>query len=297
MTAPPSTEAVPDSAPPEAPIKPVGRPWTPATPLTYLLALLVAVFTIAPLVYVVVGGFRSTGQLSANPLALPDPWEFANYSGILGAGTFWREVFNSVLIAVTVTALVVITGALAAFALSRYAFRGRETIYNFFTLGLLFPAAVAILPLYLLMRNLDILDTPWAVALPEAAFGLPLTIVILRPFMRNIPSELEDAAVIDGCSRFGFFWRILLPLSGPALTTVGILAFVGSWNAYLLPFLLLSDANQYTLPLGTAMFSSQYSSDTARILAFTAMSMVPALVFFLIAQRRIIGGLTGAVKG
>jgi raffinose/stachyose/melibiose transport system permease protein len=298
MTVPVTAEAVSESTPPElAPIAPVGRRWTPTTPLTYLLAVVVALFTIAPVVYMLIGGFRTTGQLAADPLAMPGPWEWRNYTGILGTGAFWRQVFNSVLIAGTVTALVVLTGALVAFALARYDFRGRETIYNFFTLGLLFPAAVAILPLYLLMRNLDILDTPWAVALPEAAFGLPLTIVILRPFMRNIPSELEDAAMIDGCSRFGFFWRILMPLSGPALTTVGILAFVTSWNAYLLPLLLLSDANQYTLPLGTAMFNSQYSSDTARVLAFTTMSMVPALVFFLIVQRRIIGGLTGAVKG
>jgi raffinose/stachyose/melibiose transport system permease protein len=297
MTVPVSTEAVPDSAPPQAPVEPVGRRWTPATPLTYLLALVVAIFVVIPLVYVVVGGFRTTGQLANKPLALPSPWVFSNYTDILGTGAFWRQVFNSTLIAGSVTALVVFSGALAAFALSRYDFFGREGIFNFFTLGLLFPAGVAILPLYLLMRNLDLLDTPWAVALPQAAFGLPLTIVILRPFMRNIPGELEDAAVIDGCSRFGFFWRILLPLSGPALTTVGILAFVGSWNAYLLPLLLISDPNQYTLPLGTAMFNSQYSSDTAKILAFTSMSMVPALVFFLIVQRRIIGGLTGAVKG
>jgi raffinose/stachyose/melibiose transport system permease protein len=297
MTVPVSTEAVPDSAPPQAPVEPVGRRWSPATPLTYLLAVVVAIFVVIPLVYVVVGGFRTTGQLANKPLALPSPWVFSNYSDILATGAFWRQVFNSTLIAGSVTALVVFSGALAAFALSRYDFFGREGIFNFFTLGLLFPAGVAILPLYLLMRNLDLLDTPWAVALPQAAFGLPLTIVILRPFMRNIPGELEDAAVIDGCSRFGFFWRILLPLSGPALTTVGILAFVGSWNAYLLPLLLISDTNQYTLPLGTAMFNSQYSSDTAKILAFTSMSMVPALVFFLIVQRRIIGGLTGAVKG
>ena len=285
-----------DAAEP-APVKPVGRRWTPATPLTYVVALVVALFTAAPLVYGLINGFRTTGQIADKPLGLPHPWQWSNYTEILGAGSFWRQVFNSMLIAGTVTVLVVLTGALAAFALSRYDFRGREGIYNFFVLGLLFPAGVAILPLYLLMRNLNILDTPWAVALPEAAFGLPLTIVILRPFMRNIPSELEDAAVIDGCTRFGFFWRILLPLSGPALTTVGILSFVTSWNAYLLPLLLLSDADQYTLPLGTAMFSSQYSSDTAKVLAFTTMSMVPALLFFLIAQRRIIGGLTGAVKG
>jgi len=265
--------------------------------LTYLLAVVVSLFALGPLIYVLIGGFRSTGQLNAQPLGLPNPWEWSNYTDVLASGSFWRQAANSLLIAVVVTVLVVLCGALAAFTLSRYDFRGREVIYNFFTIGLLFPVGVAVLPLYLLLRNMNILDTPWAVALPEAAFGLPVTIVILRPFMRSIPGELEDAAVIDGCSRFGFFWRILLPLSGPALMTVGILAFVGSWNAYLLPFLLLSEPTQYTLPLGTAVFSSSYSSDTARILAFTALSMVPALLFFMVAQRRIIGGLTGAVKG
>ena len=210
---------------------------------------------------------------------------------------FWRQIANSMLIASTATALAVGFGSLAAFALSRYVFKGRDTLYSFFVLGLLFPVGVAILPLYLLLRNLNVLDTPWAVALPQAAFALPVTIVILRPFMRNVPTELEDAAVIDGCSRFSFFWRILLPLSKPALITVGILAFIGSWNAYLLPLLLLSDPNQYTLPLGTAVFASAYSSDTARILAFTALSMVPALTLFVLAERRMIGGLTGSVKG
>jgi len=295
MTAPVLTQLPPDAPVASTPV--ARRRWSIATPVTYLAAVIVAVFALAPLIYVLIGGFRTTAQLADKALALPDPWVWANYTDVLATGSFWRQVANSILIAVTVTVLVVLCGALAAFALSRYSFRGREAVYNFFTIGLLFPAGAAILPLYLLMRNLNLLDTPWAVALPEAAFAQPMTIVILRQFMRNLPAELEDAAVIDGCTRFGFFWRILLPLSGPALTTVGILAFVTSWNAYLLPFLLLSEPNQFTLPLGTATFNAQYSQDTAKILAFTALSMVPALVFFMIAQRRIIGGLSGAVKG
>jgi raffinose/stachyose/melibiose transport system permease protein len=295
MSAPVITELPPDRPAHTVPV--ARRRWSLGTPVSYLLAVLVAVFAMAPLIYVLIGGFRNTGQLADNALGWPDPWVWSNYTDVLATGSFWRQVANSIFIAVTVTVLVVFCGAMAAFVLARYAFRGREAVYNFFTIGLLFPAGVAILPLYLLMRNLNLLDTPWAVALPQAAFGLPLTIVILRPFMRNIPAELEDAAVIDGCSRFGFFWRILMPLSGPALTTVGILAFVTSWNAYLLPFLLISEPTQFTLPLGTATFNSQYSQDTAKILAFTALSMVPALAFFMIAQRRIIGGLTGAVKG
>jgi len=270
-------------------------PWS--TALSYLVGIAVAAVIVVPVAYVFLGGFRTTGQLAEKPYGLPNPWVTSNYTEILQTPDFWRQIFNSLLIASLTTVIVVGFGSLAAFVLARYAFRGREALYGLFTLGLLFPVSVAILPLYLLLRNLNLLDTPWAVALPQAAFGLPVTIVILRPFMRQIPGELEDAAITDGCSRFGFYWRILLPLSKPALITVGILAFVASWNAYLLPLLLLSDPNQYTLPLGTAFFQSQYSSDTARILAFTALSMLPALTFFVLAERRMVGGLTGSVKG
>jgi raffinose/stachyose/melibiose transport system permease protein len=186
---------------------------------------------------------------------------------------------------------------MAGFALSRYSFRGRDLLYGLFTVGLLFPIGVATLPLYLWLRDIGLLENPMGVAIPEAAFSLPVTIVVLRPFMRAIPDEIEDAAVLDGATRIGFFWRILIPLSRPALTTVAVLAFVTSWNAYLLPLLVFNDPTHFTLPLGVATFQTQYSSDTARVLAFTALSMLPALGFFVLAERRIVGGLTGAVKG
>jgi raffinose/stachyose/melibiose transport system permease protein len=268
-----------------------------ARPAAYALALAVAAVVIVPVAYVVLGGFRTTGQVAAQPVALPDPWVFSNYGEVLRSGSFWRQVATSLLIAVMATAATVALGAGAAFALARYAFKGREALFTYFTLGLLFPVGVAILPLYILLRQLGLVDTPFGVALPEAAFGLPITIVILRPFMRAIPGELEDAAAMDGCSRFGFFWRILLPLSLPALVTVSILAFVTSWNAYLLPLLVLNDPDHWTLPLGVANWSTQYTQDTSKILAFTALSMLPALLFFVLAERRIVGGLTGAVKG
>lgn len=266
-------------------------------PLAYVVALASAAVVVVPVVYVVLGGFRTTGQVAAQPVALPDPWVFGNYGEVLRSGSFWRQVGTSLLIALLATGATVALGAGAAYGLSRYTFRGREALFTYFTLGLLFPVGVGILPLYLLLRQLGLLDNPVGVALPEAAFGLPITIVVLRPFMRAIPGELEDAAAMDGCSRIGFFWRILLPLSMPALVTVSILAFVTSWNAYLLPLLVLNDPSQWTLPLGVANWSTQYTQDTSKILAFTALSMLPALLFFVLAERRIVGGLAGAVKG
>ena len=200
--------------------------------------------------------------------------------------------------AVGSTVVVVGFAALAAFVLARRAFPGRELAYTLFTLGLLFPSAVAVLPLFILVRDLGLLDNPLGLALPEAAFGLPLTIIILRPFFRSIPAELEDAAAIDGCSSFGFFWRILLPLSRPILSTVAVLAIVASWNQFLLPLVMIQTEANWTLPLGVTNFSTQYTSDTARILAYTTLAMVPALIFYFFAERQLVGGLTaGSIKG
>jgi raffinose/stachyose/melibiose transport system permease protein len=263
----------------------------------YLVALALAAVVIVPIAYVVLGGFRTTGQIAAHPVSLPHPWVGGNYAGVIKSGTFWRELGNSMIVAAIATGLVVVVSSLAAYPLARMEFRGREAIYTFFTFGLLFPVAVAALPLYLLLRQLGLLETLWGIALPEAAFSIPLTIIILRPFMRAIPVELEDAAAMDGCGRFGFFWRVLLPLTRPALVTVVILSVIFSWNNFILPLLVVTYPGHWTLPLGVASYSSEHSADTAKILAFTTLSMIPALLFFVAAERRIVGGLRGAVKG
>jgi raffinose/stachyose/melibiose transport system permease protein len=260
--------------------------------------LLVAAAIIVPVGFAVIGGFRSTGELQNNPAALPSSWYPTHYLEILGGGAYWTELLNSAVITSISTIVAVGVSALAAFVFARIAFRGREALYTLFVLGLLFPVAVAILPLYIVIRGLGLLDNPLGVALPQAAFALPLTIVILRPFFRSIPTELEDAANIDGCGTFGFFWRVLLPLSRPALATVAVLVVVASWNAFLLPLLILGDSSQWTLPLGVMNFSTEYTTDIARVLAFTTLAMIPALAFYVLAERQLIGGLTsGAVKG
>jgi raffinose/stachyose/melibiose transport system permease protein len=264
----------------------------------YIIAWVAAIATLVPLLYAILGGFRDTGQISTNPVALPNPWVFSNYTDLIQSSTFLRQLFNSTLIALVSTLLVVPLAALAAFVFARFAFRGRELFYTLFTVGLLFPVAIAIMPIFIMVRNLGLLDNPLGVALPQAAFGLPMTIIILRPFFRSIPDDLQDAAAIDGAGPFRFFWQILLPLSRPVLATVSVRAIVGSWNAVLLPLVVLTDSGQWTLPLGVTNYSQQYTTDTARVLAFTTLSMVPALVFYAFAERQLIRGLTsGAVKG
>lgn len=266
-------------------------------PLVYVLALVVVALTLGPVLYGALGGFRSNEQLASDPAGLPDPWVFTNYSTVLTNSEFWRYALNSTVVALITTVVAVLAGVMAAYPLARYQFRGREGLFMVFVLGLLFPAAVAIIPLFILVtRDLQLGNSWWGVALPQAAFALPITVVILRPFLMALPRELEEAALIDGASRVGIFWRLALPLSMPALVTVGVLAFVTSWNSYLLPLLLLQD-DMRTLPLGVADYSTEHSADTAGVLAFTTIAMIPALILFLALQRRIVGGLTGAVKG
>jgi len=267
------------------------------TPVTYLAALFLIGVTVVPLLFVFVDGFKTNAQINSSATGLPHPWDTHNYAQMLTSAAFWQPLVNSVVIAAIATALVLVLGAMAAFALSRYSFRGREGLFLLFAVGLLFPINAAALPLYLMLDKIGLLDNPLGVALPEAAFGLPITIVILRPFMREIPGELEDAAVVDGATRIGFFLRILLPLSRPALVTVAVLAFVQSWNQYLIPLLVFTSQQRFTLPLAVANFQTQYAQNTASILAFTALSMLPALGCFIFAQRHLVGGFTGAVKG
>lgn len=264
----------------------------------HMILWLVGVFMVTPLLYALVSGFKSTDQLSSNTFGLPDPWVTSNYTSLLGSGAFWRSIGSSTVIAVLTALLTVGASALAAYALARFAFRGRELLFTVFTMGLMFPFAVAILPLFILLRTLGLLDNPWGVILPQAAFGLPMTIVILRGFFREIPGELEEAATLDGCSPFGFFWRILLPLARPALGTVSVLAIVGSWNNFLLPLLVFSEPTWWTIPVGIQQFQGQYASDVARIFAYLVLAMAPALAFYAVAERQLIGGITlGATKG
>lgn len=268
----------------------------------YVILVVVSGVVLIPIVYAVLGGFKENGQLVGNPVSIiPNPWVLGNYTDVLfgaNAGAFWREAANSLIIAAVAVTATVGLASLAAFAFARIVFPGREAIYTLFTLGLLFPSAVAILPLLILVRQVGLEGNLLGVALPQAAFGLPLTIIILRPFFKSIPVELEDAAKIDGCSTFGFFWRVLLPLAKPALAAVSVLSIIGTWNAFLLPLILLNGPDQWTLPLGVMNFSTQYVSDQARILAFTVVAIIPAVLFYAVAERQIVSGLTaGSVKG
>jgi raffinose/stachyose/melibiose transport system permease protein len=271
------------------------RQW--GNPATYFIALLFIAVCIAPVAYIVLGGFRTNAQITSSPAGLPHPWVTTNYSGVLSSVTFWGEFANSTVVALASAAGIVILGLMVSFVIARYDFKLKTAMYSLFAAGLMFPLVIAITPLYIVIKDLGLIDNLAGVIIPQIAFGLPTTVIILVPFLRAIPKEIEEAAALDGASRLGFFARMVLPLSMPGVATVGILAFIGSWNNYVLPLYVINSQANYTLPLGVQQFSSQYSTDTAKVLAFTSLAMLPALIFFSIFQKRIVGGLTGAIKG
>ncbi|MFD0856845.1 carbohydrate ABC transporter permease [Actinomadura adrarensis] len=263
-----------------------------------LVALLIGAAMVWPVLYAVLSGFKDNSELSSNPFGLPREWVTGNYTELLASGDFWRQVSNSTVIAIGTALLTVAVSALAAFVFARLAFRGRELLFTLFAIGLMFPFAVAILPLYVLLRTMGLLDNPLGVILPQAAFGLPVTIIVLRGFFRAIPGEMEEAARIDGCGPFGFFWRILLPMARPALATVSVLAIVTSWNNFFLPLLVFTEPDWWTIPVGVQQFKGEHSTDYARVLAYVTLAMAPALAFYAVAERHLVGGLTaGATKG
>jgi len=280
------------------PVRRSGPLGTLRTVVLYAIAVVTSLFVLVPIGYGILGGFKNNGQLASNPLGLPSPWIPGNYTTILSSPDFWRPLWNTTFIAIATTVLTVGVAAMAGFVFARFAFRGREVVFMIFTVGLMFPFAVAILPLFIMLRGLDLLNNPLGVILPQAAFGLPVTIIILRAFFRAIPGEIEEAATLDGCGPFGFFWRILLPMARPALATVSVLAIVASWNNFMLPLVVFGDHDLWTIPVAVSQFSSEHSTDTAKILAYVVLAMIPALAIYAIAERHLVGGLTtGATKG
>jgi raffinose/stachyose/melibiose transport system permease protein len=258
----------------------------------------VAAFVAVPLLATVVGGFKSLGELRTSPFGIPHAWEWQNYAGILFSARYWQLLGNSMVIACLTVAITLVAASMAAFVFAQMRFFGSRFLLSYLTLGLLFPAATAILPLFITVRDLGLLDSYFGVALPQAAFGLAMAILLLRRFFKDLPAELMEAAQMDGCSYLRAFVYITLPLSRPIIATVGTIAFVQSWNAYLMPLVMLNSDDSYPWPLGIMAYQGEYSSDWNLILAFITLTILPTILIFFLAQKHIVAGLTaGAVKG
>jgi multiple sugar transport system permease protein len=268
---------------------------TPAGLVTRMLqqAALVAIslLFLTPLVWMVLTSLKPETQLVSNPHAvLPESWEFDNYRQAVEAMPYWRYLRNSLLLCFGSVLGTLVSCSLAAYAFARLEWRGRDTLFALLIATMLLPWQVTMIPRFLLIRELGLYNTLAALIVPTF-FGTPFYIFLLRQFFQAIPRELSDAARIDGCSELGIFWRIIVPLSRPALATVALFQFIASWNDFNGPLLYLSDPNQFPLAYGLERFVSSYSSQTNLLMAAAVLFTLPIVVLFFFTQRTFLRGI------
>jgi raffinose/stachyose/melibiose transport system permease protein len=268
--------------------------------IKYVLLGSLCLILLLPVLVAFLGSIRSTGEFITQPFGLPrDGVKLDNYVRILTDPDFWRSSVNSVAITLGVTLVNIILSSMLAFVFSRMTFRTKNIWFNIMSIGLLFPLVVAILPIFIQIRNFGLTGNLLGVILPMAAFGIPGSVVILRGFFIGVPRELEEAAYIDGANVYQFFFRILLPIARPAIFAVATIQTIAAWNEFFLPLVVLTGATEtWPLPLGLMQFQGQYGTDWAAVMTYITILMIPAIIFYLFAQKYIVTGLTGGeLKG
>ena len=273
------------------------RPHGLGSIIAFAVLVVAAGAVLFPVLATALNGFKDLSELRTNPFGLPRVWVWSNYLDILTGYRYWQVLGNSLVIAFFTVALTLALSSMAAFTFAHLRFFGDKFLFSYLQLGLLFPVATAIVPLFIKIRDLGLLDSHWGIILPQAAFSLAMGVLLIRNAFKQLPSELLDAAMMDGCGYFKYFFYITLPLSGPILSTVAVIAFVGSWNGYLLPLIVLNTESRYPWTLGLMAYQGQYMTSWQLVLAFITLTILPAILMFLMAQRWIVAGLTaGAVK-
>ncbi|QJD86127.1 carbohydrate ABC transporter permease [Cohnella herbarum] len=263
-----------------------------------LLMLIYALVTLYPLFWLFMSAFKTNDEFFSRPFQLPADWQWDNFARAWEVSDMGLAMVNSVIVTVVALVVTLIVGALAAYVLSRFKFKLKLVVMGLFLLGMLIPIHSTLVPLFILMNKVHLLNTYWALILPYVAFELPIAIFIVQAYMNTFPKDIEEAAMIDGTGYWGIFRKIMLPLSLPALSTVAILAFLRYWNEFSFALVFISKPALKTLPLSLSMFSTGYMTDYKLTMAALAISVVPTIIVYLIFQKHIMQGMVaGAVKG
>lgn len=261
------------------------------------IAGLISLLIIFPLIWVLSTSVKTRAEVANDPLGLPTQWVWENYPQAWEVGRFGTYFQNSILVAIPVVIGVLILSLLAAYAFSIYNFRGKNLLFICFLIGLTIPIGVLVIPLFYQMLSLRLVNTLWALILPEIAIGLPFGILMLRSFMKDLPREILDAGRIDGCNNWQLLWHIVTPLTRPALLSLLVFNFMWSWNQFLLPVVLVQTEASRTLPLGLNFFQGRYVSDFPLLMAGATISFLPIVIIYVIFQRQFIKGIAaGAMK-
>ncbi len=273
--------------------------WTKNIPLSFIL-IIYSIIVIFPLVWIFSSSLKSSMEIFANVWALPKGIKWENYVNAWIEASIGKYFINSLFVTTTSVFFILLLSAMVAYVLTRFRFLGNSFVFYYFLGGLMIPTFLGIVPLFLLLKDLHLLDNFIGLILVYIAYSLPFSIFILTPFFKSLPRELAEAAIIDGCSDFSVFWRIMLPLAKPGLITVGIFNFLGIWNEYILALVIISSGELRTLPLGIAnlYMVQHYQADWGTLFAGLTIVMVPTLIVYIIFSKKLTSGITlGALKG
>jgi multiple sugar transport system permease protein len=262
----------------------------------YPVLIIISIIMMTPLIWMVVTAFKSTGQvLNMRAPLLPIHWHWGNLLRAWREAPFGRFYLNSIVFSVTATCGQIATSAMAGYAFAKLKFPGRQILFYVVLAGLMIPFAVIMLPVVQIVGSLHWLNTYQGLIVPNvaSAFGM----FLFRQYFLTLPRELDDAAIIDGCSRFQLFYRVNLPMVQPVVASFGILSFLTNWNNFLYPLIVTNKTSMMVLPLGLSIFQSQYSTQYNLMMAAALIAIAPIFVVSIFAQRRVVDGITlGAIK-
>ena len=263
----------------------------------WALLILLSISIIVPFYWMVVTGFKNNAELYNNSFGLPEVWQVKNYvtAWKVGVGRF---LGNSLLVTVSSTVLTMAISSACAFGLSRFQFKGREALFILVLAGLLLAPQVAVVPLYRILSAFGIYNTYLAMIIPYVAFRIPFTVFLVRAYLLDFPKDIEEAAIIDGCSTFGIFIKITLPVSKPVLASAALLAVMNFWNEFMMAMIFTSDNNIRTIPLGLSTLKGTLSTDWGSLIAGLVIAAIPVVLLFVVFQKQFVRGMTaGGVKG
>lgn len=272
--------------------------FTPLGTALMLLLIFNTITVLAPLALAVLSSFKSTGEIMASPFGLPSTWSLDNFVDVWRAGSFDLYFRNSLIVTLGAELLILSFSAMAGYALGRFRFRGNEVLFTVFLIGLLVPAKLLLVPLFIQLKAMGLLDSLVGLILVYAASGIPAGVFIMTGFFRALPSALDSAARIDGASEWTIFSRIMLPLVRPQLAIVAIYTAIPIWNDFLLPIVFISSPELKTIPQGLSVFFGEHAVNMGALFAGLSLAALPLIVVYLLLSEQFIKGLTaGAVKG
>ncbi|MCS7463737.1 carbohydrate ABC transporter permease [Paenibacillus doosanensis] len=263
----------------------------------YAVASLFALVSLYPIFLMLLSSLKTNIEIFKSPMALPESWSLDAYRKLLDQVPYFDYFWNSAAVSVISVALVLIFGSLASFYIARFHFKWNAALFFFFLIGMMIPIKLGIVPLFMLMKQMQLLNTITSLVLVYTAIGIPLSVLILTGFFRTLPKELEEAGRIDGCSNMKVLLNIIVPLMRPALGTVMIMNFITVWNDFFFPLIFVQEEEKKTIPVGMLTLFSEYSTDWSVLFAGLTLSSLPMMILFAVASRQFMEGMTaGAVK-